>query len=245
MPTNTLPREAAGGPGEAAGCPAGSAAAPADREHMSRAMASGRGGKGGSAQRARGLPPRGAGGTRKRGERPDPMEYAAIDVYAMTNPALCGLVVSAFAAGAQEVDAAGPEFPLLFLPVPIVLSRELLDRFRQTNRATGLFEWLARHPAVTVSFAERMSATVTYSRRGMLFAARYGLAEWRDGGRLSLTEDGQRAVRAATASSGPAPRGAVIADAVRAARRLGAWVAEVRSAATVLHAFGVAVSAPR
>lgn len=76
----------------------------------------------------------------------------ALDLYAMTNPALGGALLWAYLRGAEGAGSA-LELPLLFLPVPVLLSSSLAETFDGTNSRTGLFAWLDRNPGLTVGLA--------------------------------------------------------------------------------------------
>lgn len=155
----------------------------------------------------------------------------ALDLYATTNPALGSALVWSFLAGAGETDQA-LEFPLLFLPLPIVLSslRTTLDH---TNRRTGFYGWLERHPEVRVGLADRVERMQLITRRAVLYGARIQLITagpdggFRAAGALSET---------ALSRSGPAVR-----HLFPLARRLGLWIGEVGAAREVMYALGLSV----
>lgn len=155
----------------------------------------------------------------------------AIDLYATTNPALGSAVLWSFLRGAADAEEM-LEFPLLFLPLPILLS-SLRDTFEGTNRRTGFYAWLERHPDITVGLAERVVRMQPITQRAVLFGAKTGIIWGAPDARFVATA----AVRdAALARAG---------DAVRPlfplARRLGAWVGDVGSTRDVLYALGLSV----
>jgi hypothetical protein len=157
---------------------------------------------------------------------------ATLDVYAMTNPALCSFVLAAFFNGFQEAREPSAELPLAYLPIPITLSSRLLDTFVGTNRRTGLIEWLHRSPEVVVRFDQRVRRTRNYSRDGLLFGVRYGILAAPQNGRFIASPVGERLLR--SRSVDPSVR-----KTLSAAQRLGSWVAEIESTATVFHSFGI------
>jgi len=156
---------------------------------------------------------------------------AALDVYAMTNPALGSALIWSFLHGASQREQ-GVEFPLLFLPIPILLSSPLAATFEGTNSRTGFFGWLDRHPEVTVGLAERVRSTRAISRRALLFASQTRL----------VTADADGVFRSTGVLSETKLRR--LDEAVRplfpVAKKFGAWVGEVGSTRAVMYALGIA-----
>ena len=149
----------------------------------------------------------------------------------MTNPALGGALLWSYLRGAAETERA-LEFPLLFLPLPILLS-SLKDTFEGTNRVTGFFAWLERHPEVTVELAERVERMRPISRRAILYGARTKLIAGASEGLFTPTT----AIRdSALTRAGPTVR-----PLFPLARRLGGWIADVPSTRDVLYALGIRV----
>lgn len=155
---------------------------------------------------------------------------AALDLYAMTNPALGSAVLWAFLKGAER-GTHGVELPLLFLPIPVLLSTSIASTFDGTNRRTGFFGWLDRHPEATIELADRVRRTRHISRRALLFASRTRL----------ITADAGGYFRPTGALSEAKLRRA--GDAVKPlfplAKRFGTWVGDVASARAIYYALGL------
>lgn len=155
----------------------------------------------------------------------------AVDLYASTNPAFGSALMWSFVAGVGEAGQA-PELPLLFLPLPILLS-SLRDTMAHTNRRTGFHAWLARHPEVRVGLAERVERMQPITRRAILYGARIEIITAGQDGRFR-TSDALR--DAALSRTGPAVR-----PLFPLARRLGAWIGEVGGTRDVFYALGLSV----
>ena len=155
----------------------------------------------------------------------------ALDLYATTNPALCSALVWSFLAGAGEADHP-LEFPLLFLPLPIVLSslRTTLDH---TNRRTRFYGWLERHPEVRVGLADRVHRMQLITRRAVLYGARIRL--------ITATHDGAFRPADSLSETALSHTGPGVRRLFPIARRLGLWIGEVGSAREVLYALGLTV----
>lgn len=165
----------------------------------------------------------------------------AVDLYATTNPAFGCALMWSFLAGVNEarVEAArgeeaddGVEFPLLFLPLPILLS-SLRETMAHTNRRTGFYAWLERHPELRVGFADRVERMAPITRRAVMYGARIQIITAGPDGRFRAADS----VRHTTLARA--------GDAVRPlfplARRLGAWIGEVGAARDTLYALGLRV----
>ncbi len=91
----------------------------------------------------------------------------SIDVYAQTNPAFLGIILHQFVIGYQKGSAEYPDYPLMFLPCPITLSRKLARTMAGTNASTGLAKWYLRSPEVQIGLAEEVRCSVGFTRRAI------------------------------------------------------------------------------
>jgi ABC-3C biological conflict system middle component len=164
------------------------------------------------------------------------MGERAIDVYALTNPAFWALALTQFVAGHREArgDYAPTTcaYPLLFLPMPLVFSREALSRFEGTNRKSGLLAWLERNPSVRATAAPEILAAKPYTRSALTFALAHDLLATPDGWHYSRS-----AARGWKEPAWPIktdPRGGLL----QASNRLGQWCGAL-DVPTVFIALGV------
>lgn len=156
----------------------------------------------------------------------------AIDVYAATNPAFCALILHAFASGYSDQPASeAPEFPLVFLVLPLLLSVNGLNSFDGTNANTGFFGWLDRRPEIAVSLPAGVKAGMPYTRAALRFAVRHRLIQV-DGYHVAALSRPPWRKPPWTASD---ERGQII----RCARRFGTWLSRVPNTATVFHSLGI------
>lgn len=81
-------------------------------------------------------------------DRIDGLSGETVDLFAMSNPVLCGLILWAFSKGYTNITKCGYNYPLLYLPIPFVLSKSISTTLKGTNKKTGLFEWLSRNPDI-------------------------------------------------------------------------------------------------
>lgn len=155
----------------------------------------------------------------------------SIDTYAATNPAFCSLLLYSFIDGYRSTNASGLPFPLILLPVPVVLTSDIAEAFKSTNVKTGLLSWIARNPEITVGMRERLQATSESSKQALLFGVRYRLFSVVETGRIFLQPD-------SLAKAIPATGNSYIIDAFKLAKRFGAWIGEAGTTETILIALG-------
>lgn len=156
----------------------------------------------------------------------------SIDVYSNTNPALCAVIVHSFASGYTAVEPAGIDLPLAFLPVPLVLSRPLVESLDRTSVGTGLYTWLVRCPEVLIGLPDAVEAGSPYTSRGITFGIRYGL--------LTLSQESRIVPLPHPRIRSRASRiGGDVARAIRLSERLGIWLGRIGSTSSILYSLGM------
>lgn len=160
------------------------------------------------------------------------MSWQTIDIYAATNPAFCALVLRAFCDGFVSRAHHGVDYPLIFLPIPILLSGNISTSIRHTNKNTGFINWIAKNPHVLINFHSRLKNTMEFSRRAVLFGIQHNLI-WISEGIQILPSD----VSLPRQLSWPVSdeRGMILVYA----KRLGLWLGTLDSVQTVLATMGV------
>lgn len=155
----------------------------------------------------------------------------AIDIFTTTNPAFGALLLWRFASGYCAKNSTGVELPLLYLPMPILLSADLLKSFAHTNSTTGFMSWINRAPYVPVELSRRLFQTVDFSRTAIDFAVRQQLLKPTSAGNFLFDKTAvkKKPVRPASTLTG---RQLLLAE------RLGQWMAEV-PISTVFFSLGI------
>ncbi|WP_147405473.1 three component ABC system middle component [Cereibacter sphaeroides] len=156
----------------------------------------------------------------------------AYDLFAETNPAFGAYGLLGFCRKFMAAAGKRPAFALSYIALPIALSDDLSASFEETTALTGLLSWLNRYPGVYVDLGARLDA----SKDIVSAALRFGVSA----GALLLEPDG---------TLGPGPRKPARAPAdnlphnakraLKRADRLGTWMGNTGSAATIFSAFGV------
>jgi hypothetical protein len=157
---------------------------------------------------------------------------AARDVFAETNPAFCGAVLTQFCAAYQAArPGIRPAAALVYLVVPLVISEDLAPTFDGCNRETGLTLWMSRNPGLSVDLAMKVNLTLEITTTAIRFGCIAGI--------LKLAADGgiesNRKTLPAAVTTG------VAGAALKRARLLGIWMAGMGSPRSVLEALGVSV----
>jgi hypothetical protein len=158
----------------------------------------------------------------------------AHDLYAETNPAFCTYALAEFVKAYLSIDEAGPELPTAYLGLPLALSEDLAAAFDGTNKKTGLLEWLARTPQMSVGLADRVNASLDIVTDGLRFGCFLRVLTLSPGGRLGL--GAQKAK--------PGPLGKIddlSTGVVRRAGRLGAWFAMAGTTRNIFGTLGLTV----
>ena len=157
---------------------------------------------------------------------------AARDVFAETNPAFCGAVLSQFCS-AYQVTRLGlaPAAALVYLVVPLAISEDLAATFDGCNKETGFTLWMSRNPKVSVDLYKKVNSTLGITTAAIRFGCIAGL--------FRLTPDG--GVESTRKALPTAVTTGVAGGALKRSRLLGNWMATMGSPRAVLEALGVSV----
>jgi len=105
-----------------------------------------------------------------------------IDIYAETNPAFCSLVLLSFINAYYTETGRSISFPLLLLPIPIVLSGDLNKSFDKTTKRTSFFTWIERNPNIRFNLAERIQNSADYIKPAIEYGFYKGIFKLSDKG---------------------------------------------------------------
>lgn len=159
------------------------------------------------------------------------------DTYASTNPALCSLILWHFLKGYEEVNKKGCELPILFLPIPIVLSKNIRQTFQGTNSTTGLLTWLSREPQILINIAHRIESTSTLTREGIVFGSGNNIISLNYEGYFYSDNKGIVQKRLKTFIDLPAVED--LKEVFSLSKRLGNWCGQFDSTKIILNIMGL------
>ncbi|MCI5130113.1 MAG: hypothetical protein D3904_01020 [Candidatus Electrothrix sp. EH2] len=157
-----------------------------------------------------------------------------IDFFADTNPAYCSVVLFQFCQGYKQEAKESIDFPLLLLPIPLVLSAELEKTFNHTKINTGFFAWVDRNPELIINLSSRVEGTLELTQKAMEYGVTYCILDITSDGKISPVENGLKKKVAFPAKS-------KVGLVCRNALRLGQWFGQVRSTATIYNHLGLAI----
>ena len=158
----------------------------------------------------------------------------ATDILADTNPAYCSVIIFQFCQGYMQESSEHVDFPLVLLPIPLVLSGELEKSFKNTRIDTGFFTWVDRNPDILIGLAERVQGTLVLTKRAVEFGVAHLIFEITVLGKICPTEKGLRK------KINPSPSSKV-GRVCKNALRMGQWFGQIRSTSTIYNHLGLEI----
>lgn len=156
----------------------------------------------------------------------------SIDIYAATNPAFTAIVLYEFCKSFSSCNEKRKvSYPLLFIVLPIILSRKGVNSFEGTNVTTGFFEWLNRHQEIKIGLAENIQLGMPWTKSALRFAIHHRLLETTGYEYFPSTQVPWKKPNWPASDE----RGNLLS----CTRKLGFWLAKVPNEATIFHALGV------
>ncbi|TAJ09050.1 hypothetical protein DMA11_20780 [Marinilabiliaceae bacterium JC017] len=149
----------------------------------------------------------------------------SIDIFAETNPAFCSLVLYSFIRAYHEESGCPVSFPLLLLPIPIILSGDLESSFNGTNKKTGFFTWLERNPKIRFELIDRIENSMEYIKP----AIEYGFFK----GIFKLSSKGE--IYPETQSVKNCKTNQITKPIFKRAENLGYWLGRINSRRTIFN----------
>lgn len=156
----------------------------------------------------------------------------AHDLYAETNPAFGTYAAIGFCREYKSASTQNPSIALVYLALPIAMSRDTGRSFSETNITTGLLAWLNRYPEIRLNLDARLDASLDVVSASL----RLGLTS----NALALADDGAIGLGPKPPIKAPVERlPAEPKKVIRRAERLGGWMGKAGSVGSVFSAFGV------
>ncbi len=158
----------------------------------------------------------------------------SLDIFAETNPAFCSIVLFNFCKGYKSEASDGVDFPLILLPLPIVLSGDLESSFVNTRVDTGFFSWIDRNPTILLSLADRIQDTLTITRNAVEFGVSKSILRVADTGKIKSDDNGLSKKKFPLSSS-------KMGRAYINSLRFGQWLGQINSATTIYNHLGLEI----
>lgn len=135
----------------------------------------------------------------------------------MSNPALTSILLWQFVLSYQRNSGSGAPLSLVYIVLPIVMSRRIIASFKGTNVKTGFLTWISRNPQLMLQLPDRIDSARDLTADALRFGVAYGL--------FSVSADGTLVARE-NALQGRPPRQHGVderAQMLRIASHLGLW----------------------
>jgi hypothetical protein len=157
------------------------------------------------------------------------------EVANLLNPAFVGVLLRKAVEGYTDEAEMGLPYELAFLVVPLCLHPNTMSRLPARAASTPLHAWLQREENrdVLVSFGDRVSSLVPFTREAIVFAGQRGVITFNDSGRLQIGDAPLRGITTYPNTSDG------IKQAVRRAEFVGRWFALAGTTTTVFSLLGV------
>ncbi len=156
----------------------------------------------------------------------------SVDIYSMTNPAMCAVILWAFTDGYHQADSNGCSIPLIYVPLPVILSKSLDDSFEGTNSRTGLLEWPTRNPNLPIGLGSMIAESKNITVPALRFALAHDL--------ITLNQSG-----CLVASRTKLPNQSLLSSNTtlnhfkKRANTLGFWFGRVGSPSLIMQSLGI------
>ena len=157
-----------------------------------------------------------------------------VDIFADLNPAYCSAVIFSFCEGFQSESDGDVDFPLILLPLPIVLSNNLKSSFDHTNINTGFFSWIDRNPQILLGLAERVEGILELTKDAIEYGVTYSVLDITDEGKCCHHTMGLKKKFNFNSSS-------IVKQSLTNGKRLGQWMGQINSPATIFNHLGLEI----
>lgn len=158
------------------------------------------------------------------------MDKVSIDIFAETNPAFCTLIIYKFCQGYYAETNQGVPFPLLILPLPIILSGDLLESFEHTRTNTGFFKWINNNPEIILDISTRINDTSEFLNPAIKFGIYKKI--------FSIDDLGLLIPNAENVNNKKTPD---LEHLFKYSERFGKWIGQVNSIKTIYNHLGIAI----
>jgi hypothetical protein len=154
---------------------------------------------------------------------------SSLDIFSSTNPAFCSLVLLSFCEGYAE--EAGNEVPYVFLmfPLPLILSGDLLESFKNTSIKTGFYTWVKSNPQLLVNLNERIESSNDFTRPAIAFAFSKNVLKLNPNGTITPLKE----------NVSKYSQNKNVEIYFKNAKRLGGWLGQIKSPKTIFNHLGL------
>lgn len=112
-----------------------------------------------------------------------PWSERPIEVANLFNPAFCSLLLRQTVTEYQKVNRRGLDYPIIFLVLPVILSKFIREALPATTR-TKLHIWLQDHQEVRVDLDIKIKALSDFTKEAVIFGMQNKVLAFNEAGAL-------------------------------------------------------------
>ncbi|MET3290921.1 UNVERIFIED_CONTAM: hypothetical protein ABID98_003491 [Brevibacillus sp. OAP136] len=154
------------------------------------------------------------------------------DVFSITNPALGSMILWSFLQGYEVNEKNGCPFPLIFLPLPLILSKTIRDEIKGTQADTGLYTWIARKQNVLINLDLRINKSSNLTRNAIIFGCANDIIFIHEDGKILSKSKGIYKSRINNTSD-------EVAEMINFSKKIGIWFSQINSTSSILNSLGL------
>lgn len=159
------------------------------------------------------------------------------DTTSASNPALCSLILRNFLIGFEKNNKSGCELPVLFLVLPLILSKDIRSRFKGTNSSTGLITWISREPQMLLNLAKRIEITEMITREAIIFGITNDVIKLNEDGHFN--SDNKGIVLARIKSTIKTDNQPDISEMIKTSEIFGKWCGQLKDSTILYNVMGL------
>jgi len=150
----------------------------------------------------------------------------------LLNPAFCGEILRrAIQSYCKQKQARFP-FILLYLVLPVVLTRNIRTCMPQGNERPKMHPWIEKNAQVKIGFASKVDNYCEITNEAVLFLSKHNLIEIDDAGTVNLIRFNQTTLLNTDNIEHPD-------NIFKAARRTGLWFSEASAVSSIFAMWGI------
>lgn len=148
------------------------------------------------------------------------------------NPAYCGFLIYSAVRGYSSIDKNGINPALLYLCLPIILTKSISSRFPKTSK-TSLIAWLVANEDCFLSFHKKVTSYFEITHGALDFVYEKGL--------LTITKDHYIVANNSKLAQSPSlfSKSDTMKKQLSSSKLLGRWLANSPDATTIFSVLGI------
>ena len=152
----------------------------------------------------------------------------SLDIYSKTNPVLCSLIIWSFIQGYEDENDKGVEMPLIFIILPLIMTKKYRTSFKKTNKLTGFYKWIDNNPQVLNMLSDRLINMTQITKSALRFGVATSVFDFSKDGTIRHSFKGFKKKPQFKLDENN------VAEMVVNSKRLGAWCGKIGNSREIL-----------